>query len=458
MTGMKKLLPIILLAFINQTYGQLCYSPVDSFAVGNNPLSITSADFNGDGKADLATANGGSFNLSILLGTGTGSFSPATNFNSSSQPSAIISADFNGDGKIDLLTTNLGNNYVLSVLFGVGNGTFGSPTIYMIPDGTTGSYLYPTSVTSGDFNGDSKPDLAMANMSINSVSVILNDGTGGFGGNVLILPADSGAQGIITGDFNGDSKLDLAATNYFSHTVSIFMGTGTGNFSSATNFSIGYQPFNLTMGDFNSDGKTDLAVANYSGSSISVLLGTGTGSFTVTNFPAIGGHESITTADFDGDGKLDFATNNWNLNNISVLLGSGMGSFGASINFPVCTGPSSMLNTDFDGNGKIDLAIANQGSNNVGILLNCTVTSIANFNTNQKISFYPNPTSDQFLIDANTSGKLTANLFDINGRHVLSKTISNKSTMDVSNLDEGIYTLTLKTAEEIINKKLIIVR
>jgi hypothetical protein len=89
----------------------------------------------------------------------------------------------------------------------------------------------------------------------------------------------------------------------------------------------------------------------------------------------------------------------------------------------------------------------------------CTVvTEMENISLNKNISIYPNPTSDQFFIDANTTDKLIVDLFDLNGRHVFSAIVNNKSNIDVKNLNEGVYSLTIKTTNRIINKKLVIVR
>lgn len=102
-----------------------------------------------------------------------------------------------------------------------------------------------------------------------------------------------------------------------------------------------------------------------------------------------------------------------------------------------------------DANGCTDCASAN---------VNLNVTGINISSTNAQVSVYPNPTSDQFFIDANTTDKLITDLYDINGRHLFSETLSDKSNINVATLDNGIYTLTIKTGDRIINKKLIILR
>ncbi|MCZ8024957.1 MAG: FG-GAP-like repeat-containing protein, partial [Microcystis sp. LE19-10.1B] len=294
---------------------EMAFGTPTNFTVGSSPISVTVGDFNGDGKSDLATANVGSNNVSVLLGTGTGSFGPATNFS-------------------------------------VGGGPF--------------------SVTVGDFNGDGKSDLAVANFSSQKVSVLLGTGTGSFG-LATNFTVGSSPYSVTVGDFNGDGKSDLAVANFNSGNVSVLLGTGTGSFGPATNFSVGLKPFSVTVGDFNGDGKSDLATANLYSNNVSVLLGTGTGSFgPATNFSVGSLPTSVTVGDFNGDGKSDLATANLYSNNVSVLLGTGTGSFGTATNFSVGSRPTSVTVGNFNGDGKSDLAVANRFTNNVSVLLNTT--------------------------------------------------------------------------------------
>ena len=233
----------------------------------------------------------------------------------------------------------------------------------------------PYSVTVGDFNGDGKSDLAVANFYNNNVSVLLGTGTGSFG-TATNFSVGAGPLSVTVGDFNGDGKSDLAVANRYGNNVSVLLGTGTGSFGPATNFSVGGGPFSVTVGDFNGDGKSDLAVANRNGNNVSVLLGTGTGSFgTATNFSVGAVPRSVTVGDFNGDGQSDLATANSYSNNVSVLLGTGTGSFGTATNFSVGINPRSVTVGDFNSDGKSDLAVANRLGNNVSILLNADPTA-----------------------------------------------------------------------------------
>ncbi len=243
--------------------------------------SVAVGDFNGDGKLDLAVANDNT--VSILLGTGTGSFGAKTDFDTGSGASSVAVGDFNGDGNLDLAVANFFGNTV-SILLGTGTGSLGAKT-----DFGTGSV--PASVAVGDFNGDGNLDLAVAggdpsgfysDTESKSVSILLGAGTGSFG-----AKTDFGTGfdplSVAVGDFNGDGKLDLAVANFGSNTVSILLGTGTGSFGAKTDFDTGRGPASVAVGDFNGDGNLDLAVANLGSifvndpgpETVSILLNTG---------------------------------------------------------------------------------------------------------------------------------------------------------------------------------------
>ncbi|MCA2572629.1 MAG: VCBS repeat-containing protein, partial [Microcystis sp. M42BS1] len=344
------------------------FNPATNFTVGSYPFSLTVGDFNSDGKSDLAVANLlYSNNVSVLLGTGTGSFGTATNFSVGSSPCSVTVGDFNSDGKSDLAVANADSNNV-SVLLGTGTGSFGPATNFSVG-------ISPRSVTVGDFNGDGKSDLAVANAFSSYVSVLLGTGTGSFGP-ATNFSVGSGPIFVTVGDFNSDGKSDLAVANSGS-TVSVLLGTGTGSFGTATNFTVGSVPTSVTVGDFNGDGKSDLATADRISSYVSVLLGTGTGSFgPATNFAAGNGPVSVTVGDFNGDGKSDLAVANALSSNVSVLLGTGTGSFGTPSNFTVGTNPNSVTVGDFNSDGKSDLATANPSNGgSISIFLNADPTA-----------------------------------------------------------------------------------
>jgi hypothetical protein len=241
--------------------------------VGTSPSAVVIGDFNGDGKTDLATANQTGVDVSILLGDGNGGFAAPTSIpiGVGTQPNSLTVGDFNGDGKADLATANYGNG-TMTVLLGDGTGAFtpsGSP--YAV-----GSHPY--SVVVEDFNGDGIADLAVSGGDIGvpgGVTVWLGNGSGGFT-EAAGSPIAVGAQPttVVIGDFNGDGKADLVTANYSDGNVTLLLGTGSGGFTQATGspFAAGTNPYSVVVGDYNGDGRADAAVANVGGG-VTILLG-----------------------------------------------------------------------------------------------------------------------------------------------------------------------------------------
>ena len=213
---------------------------------------------------DLVTS--GPYGVSISIGDGLGNFSPAINFAAGIFTRSVISADFNADGKMDVATANANSNNI-SVLVGDGLGSFSSATNFAV--GTA-----PNSITTADFNGDGKLDLATANNNSKNVSIVLGNGLGSFS-TATNFSVGTSPKAITAADFNADGKMDVATGNSNStgnansSTVSIITGDGLGGFSAATNFAVGVSPEAIASADFNGDGKMDIATSSYN---ISVML------------------------------------------------------------------------------------------------------------------------------------------------------------------------------------------
>jgi VCBS repeat-containing protein len=247
------------------------------------------------------------------------------------------------------------------------------------PDLTIGGT--PWSVAVADFNGDSDPDLAVANQLSNNVSVLLGGVGGGFTRQTPDLAVGLGPTSVAVGDFNGDHDPDLAVANQFDGTVSVLLGTaGGGGFSGPTpagNYN-GSDPVSVAVGDFNGDGDPDLAVGDMSPGEVLVLLGSAGGSFTgPTTLTVDSGVSSVAVGDFNRDGDPDLAVANYNLGRVSVLLGGAGGSFGGPTNFAAGSGSPSVAVGDFNRDGKPDFAVASYNSDTVSVRLNATVTNQA---------------------------------------------------------------------------------
>ena len=275
----------------------------------------------------------------------------------------MVVGDFTGDGRLDIAVANHDSNTV-GVLLGNGNGGFTPAVTYA----TGGSG--PTSIVAGDFNGDGKLDLAVTNADSNTVGLLLGNGAGGFAAATTFASGGSSPVALAVGDFNGDGKLDLAVANQASNTVGVLLGNGAGGFATATTFASRGSPDAVAVGDFNGDGKLDIAVAN--ASNVGLLVGNGSGGFSAATTFSSGGSDpaALVVGDFNGDGKLDLAVANYASGTVGLLLGTGAGGFATVTTVSSGgTDPTALVAGDFNGDGKLDLAVANAGSNTAAVLL-----------------------------------------------------------------------------------------
>ncbi|MFZ2658234.1 MAG: FG-GAP-like repeat-containing protein [Victivallales bacterium] len=336
------------------------------YPTGTGPNCVIAGDFGNNGALDLAVANMTGASVSVLRGTGTGTFGANTDYPTADQAYSVAAGDFDADGNLDLAAANYSNNNI-SVRMGVGDGTFGANA-----DHDTGTG--PISVISGSFTGSPNADLVIADYTGGCVSIIL--GRDNFTARTDSF-IGSGPNSMAKGDFDNDGNPDLAVTNFNDNTVSIMIGNGDGALSGVDAQSAGAGPSSVAAGDFNGDGYLDIAVANSTDNNVSIVLGDGLWfeDLPKTDFPTGNNPRSVTAGDFNADGNLDIAVANYNDNTVSILLGAGDGTLGAKIDFPVGSSPTSATAADFNKDGYLDLAVTNFGSNNVSILLNTTFSS-----------------------------------------------------------------------------------
>ena len=339
------------------------FSKLD-FATDLSPQDVATADFNHDGKLDLAVPTGNN-TISVLLGNGDGTFAPHVEYGVPGHPIAILTGDFNNDGKTDLVTV-AGFLNQISILLGNGDGTFQTHVEY-----ATGTH--PAAAAAADVNGDGKLDLVVVDQNDNKVAVLLGNGDGTFQSHVDYATGN-GPAGVAIGDFNGDGKLDLAVANNGDGTVAILLGNGDGTFQGPIPFPTAINCNSVVTGDFNGDGKLDLAVGT-SNKLVSVLLGNGDGTFQNHKDYAVGANSVlVSAADFNADGHLDLITANANDNTVSVLLGNPDGTFKGQSVYPTSALPSGLAVGDFNNNGKLDIAVAASTANTVSILTDSPIT------------------------------------------------------------------------------------
>ncbi len=389
------------------------YSPSSD---GGEPMGfdIATGDFNGDGFADVVVGNccdtGG---ITVFLSRADGSMQPGVNYGSGGGLLFVAVADFDGDGKLDIAATDYYNG-VVQIFKGVGDGTFTLGGSYP----TDAASSSPMEVVAADFNGDGFPDLAVANSAGSNVGVLLNDGTGDFSA-LANYPTCSSSVAITAADLNGDGFPDLLVPlpSCTGMAVLLNMGDGTGTFNPETDFGVGNNPQQVAVGDLNGDGIPDLAITLDGGAlnsqGIGVALGNGDGTFQPVNVPPYPTTlqpnyrqpypGDIRLVDLDGDGNLDLVYNNTNFGTVGVMYGIGDGTFYDPVEYPVGVNIYGLALGDLNGDGAVDVVTAGFYTSGVTTLINNSGTKAL-----PDYSVSANPAST--TITAGASGAFTITL------------------------------------------------
>jgi hypothetical protein len=250
-----------------------------SFAVGNTPDAIAAGDFDSDHNLDIVVANKSANEVTVYRNLTNGTFATPLVFVVGTAPWDVVVADFNGDGKPDIAVSNNQSSSV-SVLIN-NTATSGISFEASVPYGTGSA---PQGLATGDVNGDTIPDLVVANRVDNSVSVLLNagDGTGTFGTQTTYGAAStptafalSAPYAVALGAFGGGSQMDIAVANSSTPDITAIYNAGItapGTFSGSQTYANGGSPWSVATGDFNADGLADVVVTNNAANTINVYL------------------------------------------------------------------------------------------------------------------------------------------------------------------------------------------
>ena len=377
-------------------------------AVGaDRPVAIATGDFNGDRRRDVAVAyglvtSGPAGEIMVLLGDGSGGLEPATSYLPNSQPSSVTVADFDHDGRDDLAVSQpefidcdpTGCRSVpgsITILWGRPDGHLetGDPFDTSVPS------PFPVSqrnslVAAGQFNHDARADLAHV---VGSRLVIyLNRGQGTF---IRTLEREVGGEprSLIVDDMNDDGHQDIVTANDLTNDVSVVLGDGRGSFATEARIGVTNGPMALVPGDFDADGAKDLAALGAFDqlragltSVVAILDGRGNGSFLAPDRHVTEeGPSVLAISDLDMDGDPDIAvatprggelcsplgcTRNPGL--VSVFRSNGDGTYADRLTFEACDRPVDIEVGDLNVDGVADLTVA------CGSELECDATGCRN--------------------------------------------------------------------------------
>jgi hypothetical protein len=413
------------------SFSTICFSQsfnTQSYPTGGVVSQIIVADFNGDHIPDIATVNGDTNTVSILLNNGDGTFRPHMDFATGPGPNGLAAVDWNKDGKMDLAVSNGGADaaHSVSILLGNGDGTFQ-------PHHDIAGAPNANSIAVGDFNGDGNPDIATSsNTPVNAVYVSLGNGKGGVTAQKITSgigigpqpPPDSNTyllSKIAVADFNRDGKDDLYYIQCCDTFVivqqgafGVLIGKGDGTFTDDVITGPIVPPTDLLTVDINQDGLTD-AILPFNGChepcvGVSVFINEGNGTFggdagfqvDIENpFNLVGG----AAFDVDGDGHKDFVlagvdTNDPSFNpdneqmTLIIQRQNADGTFASppqfqggpsqlttvTLNAPSLGNPTTVV-ADFNHDGKPDLAMVDRFGGPVFVVLNTTPPSACKIST-----------------------------------------------------------------------------
>jgi predicted nucleotidyltransferase len=362
----------ILFGFGNGSFGNVITL---STGLNSGPRSIALGDLNQDKSIDIAVANLNSNSVGVFFGYGNGTFFPQKIYpvDPGAVLHSIIVSDINNDTLLDILVADYNEiNSSIGIFYGFGDGNFTLPKIY-----STGLNSQPYVIATGDFNNDSKVDLAINYFNQDIIGVFIQVKSESFASSTLFSTGnESNPKAVALGDFNNDNHLDIAVANSATNNIGILLGYGNGDFANQLTYSTGTNslPSSIAVGHFNDDLYLDIAVINAASNTVGILLGYGNGRFanmTIYSTGISSDPVSIAVNDLNKDNYLDLVVANWGSNDVWVFLGMGNGTFFKPTVYSIGYNarPQSVAIGDINNDDMLDIVVANYGTNYVEILL-----------------------------------------------------------------------------------------
>jgi hypothetical protein len=351
--------------------GELCQVQApDDLDAGIDPCSVSVADFDSDGRPDLAVPNsdpwitpGGVHVANVLRGYGNGMFADTEpHAAGEALPVGLAVGDFDGDGRTDIATANYDSNKAF-LLSNDGGMSFADPESVAVAAAAA-------SVNAGDFDNDGIDDLVVAMPE----GVALVRGTPSGFDLLDTLEVGGSANHAELADLDEDGNLDLVVAVASSYGeaghLTVLHGAGDGTFPERVEHGAVSDPWWVTVGDLNMDGDLDLAVADYGSAQVSMLLGNALGGFSPrTEIDVCWGPQSVAIGDLNNDGPNDVVVGCMDSDTVAVYLQGDDGEFELARWWATGSKPVSVKLADLNLDGVLDVVWANQYSNSVGLVL-----------------------------------------------------------------------------------------
>lgn len=442
---------------------------------GANPYALAAGFLDGDAYLDLAIGTDGGNTVEWYRNNGNGTFAAgitlvATAPNDLLFVEGITIADINGDGDNDILATSFGND---NLVWFENNGDSTFQDAVTIVNGIDS----PGAVMAVNLDNDANGylDLVVAiygnDGDTDSLIYLLGNGDGTFGTTRFIVPetAGLGTGDFDLADFDGDGDIDVLVSFADAGNVEIYDSRlvqdgvdGGGNipfvkYTNSVNTGNGYL-FDISFADLNDDGNLDIIKSdNLPGANPGIVWYTNDISGTGTTFTA---HPVTTTiarsaiaavADINNDTYNDLLVTNGRVtdNDVIWFASDAVGGLGTETTIDNSQNAVyDMVIVDFDNDGDLDFATVSYLQNDLNLFLNDLITLSVDQQTVETISMYPNPTKDKLYFKMPSQDSFSVSVYTILGKKVIEKTIENTSSLDVSNLADGVYIIKFNTYNE----------
>ncbi len=343
-------------------------------ATGTSPDWVAIADFDEDGANDVAVANYGGDSVSIFLNDGLGTLTLVTNLPAGSRPHSVVAADFNGDTRPDIAVGSIAaiEGPAVTVFLNQGQASFSAGRSFFA--GGVGAM-----VTAADLDQSGALDLIVAQPFSDQLALLPGLGDGSFDAAVGAQTSGS-SLAVAAADLDGDGSIDLATASEDESSVTLLFNDGPAGFFVPPAVGVGTHPQSIAAADFNGDGLIDLVTANNpsddaADGSLSILLNNGNRSFGPAREVSAGANPLFVVAvDLDGDQWPDLAIADLGTSEedsgVGVLFNNGDATFGDGTLYAAGLGPAALAAGDLDGDGDFDLAIADFVGNSLYLLGN----------------------------------------------------------------------------------------